>query len=106
MPWGKANRAFLHGTKAPHGVTGGRQESEKGKSPQVVGAARPQLKKHKSMNTNIERYGSRFWGLYSEGELLAVTVYKRGAMRLQHILQNHPGAKKETSATTVREEAE
>jgi len=60
---------------------------------------------HNSRN-NIERYGSRFWGLYSEGELLAVTVYKKGAMRLQQILQNHPCAKEDASATAVREEAE
>jgi len=56
------------------------------------------------MNTNIERYGSRFWGLYSEAELLAVTVYKRGAMHLQQILQNHPGAKEEMSNAIIKEE--
>jgi hypothetical protein len=28
----------------------------------------------------VERYrGSRFWGLYEAGELLCVTVYKKGA---------------------------
>lgn len=28
----------------------------------------------------IERYrGSRFWGLYEHGQLLCVTVYKKGA---------------------------
>jgi hypothetical protein len=47
----------------------------------VVGAARPQLRKYKYMNTNIERYGSRFWGLYREGELLAVTVYKKACLK-------------------------
>jgi len=70
----------------------------------VVGAARPQLRKYKYMNTSIERYGSRFWGIYCDGELLAVTVYKRGAMRLQQILQKHPAATEEKSTTTIREE--
>ncbi|HYH05622.1 MAG TPA: hypothetical protein VEK11_01055 [Thermoanaerobaculia bacterium] len=29
---------------------------------------------------NIERYrGTRFWGLYEAGQLLCVTVYKKGA---------------------------
>ena len=58
------------------------------------------------MNINIEHYGSRFWGIYSDGELLAVTVYKKGAKRLQQILQNHPAAKEEISTTTVREGVE
>jgi len=85
-----------------HGRAAG---ARKGKSPQVVGAARPQLRKYKYMNTNIERYGSRFWAIYRDGELLAVTVYKKGAMRLQQILQNHQAAKEEISTTTVMEES-
>jgi len=106
MPWGKANRAFFAWHESPPRGHGRAAGARKGKSPQVVGAARPQLRKYKYMNTNIERYGSRFWGLYREGELLAVTVYKKGAMRLQQILQNHPCAKEDASATAVREEAE
>ena len=31
------------------------------------------------MNTTIEKYGSRNWAVRIDGELLAVTVYRKGA---------------------------
>ncbi|MBE2204082.1 MAG: hypothetical protein IAE94_07080 [Chthoniobacterales bacterium] len=39
------------------------------------------------MKTKVEKYGSRFWAIYSEREMLAVTVYRKGARRLQEILE-------------------
>lgn len=37
------------------------------------------------MNTRItiEGYGTRNWAIYLDGELLAVTLYKRGALTIQ-----------------------
>lgn len=37
----------------------------------------------------IERYRrTRFWGLYEAGELLCVTVYKKGALAVKERLEN------------------
>lgn len=36
----------------------------------------------------IERYkGTRFWAVFRDGELLAVTVYKRGAQAIVRALE-------------------
>jgi hypothetical protein len=48
------------------------------------------------MNTRItiERYGTRNWAVYLDGELLAVTLYKRGALTIQstfEVLRGHFG---------------
>ncbi len=48
------------------------------------------------MNTRIriERYGTRNWAVYLDGELLAVTLYKRGALTIQstfEVLRRHFG---------------
>jgi hypothetical protein len=34
----------------------------------------------------ITRYGSRNWAVWLDGELLAVTVYKKGARAVAHAL--------------------
>lgn len=34
----------------------------------------------------VTRYGSRNWAVWLDGELLAVTVYKKGAMAVAHAL--------------------
>ena len=34
----------------------------------------------------VTRYGSRYWAVYLNGELLAVTVYKKGALAVQQAL--------------------
>ncbi|MBU6178314.1 MAG: hypothetical protein KGR69_01560 [Verrucomicrobia bacterium] len=34
----------------------------------------------------ITRYGSRNWAVWLDGELLAVTVYKKGAQAVAHAL--------------------
>jgi len=36
----------------------------------------------------IARYGTRFWAVYLNGELLAVTVYKKGAVAVQELLNS------------------
>jgi hypothetical protein len=35
---------------------------------------------------SVCRYGSRHWGVYLNGELLAVTVYKKGARAIETAL--------------------
>jgi len=36
----------------------------------------------------VTKYGaSRFFAVYIDGELLCVTVYKRGTMEVQHLLR-------------------
>ena len=34
----------------------------------------------------ITRYGSRNWAVWLDGELLAVTVYKKGAQAIAHLV--------------------
>ena len=46
------------------------------------------------MNVHVTRYGSRNWAVWIDGELLAVTVYRKGAMAVKTTLndltfQNH-----------------
>jgi hypothetical protein len=36
-----------------------------------------------TIETKVERYGGRYWAVYLNGELLAVTVYKKGALAVQ-----------------------
>ena len=31
------------------------------------------------MNVSVQKYGARFFAVYVDGELLAVTVYRKGA---------------------------
>jgi hypothetical protein len=38
------------------------------------------------MKIEIARYGNRFWAIYRNGELLAVTVYKKGAIAIRDAL--------------------
>ena len=35
----------------------------------------------------VKRYGSCYWAVYLNGELLAVTVYKKGALAVQQALR-------------------
>ena len=37
----------------------------------------------------IEKYGRRFWAVYDGGELVAVTVYKKGAKEIVRRLSEH-----------------
>ena len=39
------------------------------------------------MNATIEKYGSRNWAVRINGELLAVTVYKKGARAIVELIQ-------------------
>jgi hypothetical protein len=40
------------------------------------------------MNVHVTRYGSRNWAVWIDGELLAVTVYRKGAMAVQTTLND------------------
>jgi hypothetical protein len=40
----------------------------------------------RTTRAKIARYGTRFWAVYLNGELLAVTVYKKGAVAVQNAL--------------------
>ena len=40
--------------------------------------------------TAVVRYGSRHWAIYLNGQLLAVTVYKKGAVAIQEALGSAP----------------
>jgi hypothetical protein len=54
----------------------------------------------------IERYGnSRFWALYDGQDLVAVTVYKRGAREVQRRLAAQPRATAEAAAQAAAVEA-
>ena len=35
----------------------------------------------------VARYGGRHWALYDHGELVAVTLYKKGAVSVKHRLE-------------------
>lgn len=39
----------------------------------------------------VRRYGTKHWAVYEGGELLAVTVYKKGAEAIVERLRNLPG---------------
>ena len=39
------------------------------------------------MNATIEKYGSRNWAVRINGELLAVTVYRKGAQAIIELIQ-------------------
>lgn len=39
------------------------------------------------MNATIEKYGNRNWAVRINGELLAVTVYKKGARAIVEFIQ-------------------
>jgi hypothetical protein len=38
--------------------------------------------------TKVRRYGERHWAVYVNDELLAVTVYKKGALAVQNLLNS------------------
>ena len=40
------------------------------------------------MNVHVTRYGSRNWAVWIDGELLAVTVYRKGARAIQSTLND------------------
>jgi hypothetical protein len=40
------------------------------------------------MNVHVTRYGSRNWAVWIDGELLAVTVYRKGAMAVKATLND------------------
>ena len=49
------------------------------------------------MNATIEKYGNRNWAVRINGELLAVTVYKKGARAIIEFIQQIASVKQETS---------
>jgi hypothetical protein len=44
------------------------------------------LKQMTKMKIEIQKYGFRHWGIYVDGELLAVTLYKKGAKAIETLL--------------------
>ena len=47
--------------------------------------------KHKetpTMTAAVRRYGTRYWAVYYNGQLLAVTVYKKGALAVKNALES------------------
>jgi len=40
------------------------------------------------IESRVTRYGTRYWAVYLNGELLAVTVYKKGALAIQEALSS------------------
>ena len=40
------------------------------------------------MNVHVTRYGSRNWAVWIDGDLLAVTVYRKGARAIQATLND------------------
>ena len=49
------------------------------------------------MNATIEKYGNRNWAVRINGELLAVTVYKKGARAIVEFIQQLAVCKLETT---------
>jgi len=43
------------------------------------------------LQTSVARYGARYWAVYLNGQLLAVTVYKKGALAIQNALARPSG---------------
>jgi choline-glycine betaine transporter len=41
-----------------------------------------------AMKVTVTRYGARHWAVYYNGQLLAVTVYKKGALAVQEALES------------------
>ena len=56
-----------------------------------------------SIQSSITRYGSRHWAVYLNGKLLAVTVYKKGALAVQDALLSHSQSieKRSTAGQTL-----
>ena len=55
-------------------------------------ASKPSKKRNDkdlAAQTVVERYGTRHWAIYLNAELLAVTVYKKGALAVQAALIRH-----------------
>jgi hypothetical protein len=50
----------------------------------------PPLVIETEIKTLVTRYGTRFWAIYLNGQLLAVTVYKKGALAVQAALTRPP----------------
>lgn len=42
--------------------------------------------KTSAMSIEIKRYGNRYWSIWLHGELIAVTVYKKGAVAVAHLI--------------------
>ncbi len=43
------------------------------------------------LQISVTRYGARYWAVYLNGQLLAVTVYKKGALAVQNALARPSG---------------
>jgi len=73
-------------------------------------AVPPQSREHNSGSTAVvvRRYGSRNWAVYEDGELLCVTVYKKGAVAVAQRIEElttgvpHLAATPEAPCTPVR----
>jgi choline-glycine betaine transporter len=48
-----------------------------------------------AMQITVARYGARHWAVYLNGQLLAVTVYKKGALAVQDALRPSHSLKNE-----------
>jgi hypothetical protein len=44
-----------------------------------------------TMKAAVTRYGARHWAVYYNGQLLAVTVYKKGALAVKNALESLSG---------------
>jgi hypothetical protein len=56
---------------------------------QAAPESRASLDQINGRQTTITRYGTRHWAVYLNGQLLAVTVYKKGALAVQDALISH-----------------
>jgi len=54
------------------------------------------------MSIRAERYG-RYWAVYEHDVLLCITVYKKGAVALQHRLKNSSTPPNPNQPTTEKE---
>jgi len=54
-----------------------------------------------TMNTTIEKYGSRNWAVRINGELLAVTVYKKGAKAIVEFVERMTTAKESSKSLVL-----
>ena len=54
------------------------------------------------MTIEITKYGNRHWAVFLDGQLLCVTVYKKGALAVREaLLHPMPGGTPETSGESL-----
>ena len=47
-----------------------------------------QQKEMPAITATVTRYGARYWAVYYNGQLLAVTIYKKGALAVKNALES------------------